>query len=327
MKIIKSFNDISFGDHVYLDGINSYCHVVDIEFPFISLKFCNEPTTIKLDFHCAILHKVDKPVFSVGADGKIFQPKPNKTLEAVGNTVAKTTPYEKPFSTLKPNLPTIKKQPDAYKNTFSMLKLNLPTIKKQSNAVVVMGCGKSAKNVIKKHKTWLDKRITIGVNSIGKSYIPDYYCLCDAKAYELYHQYTTKSVLLVGQHIPNIQEDNKIYYDIKDKEGFSPNKIYHGRTIGIIALNIAIAMQPKKIFLVGFDGYDLNNGINHCDERETTHAGWVNPNNVVYACLTKIASYLHHQGVFFRHANNKKTIYDCVKQYTIKKAYKRRGKK
>lgn len=101
-------------------------------------------------------------------------------------------------------------------------------------------------------------KISLGCNGIGFLYIPDYYLIFDQFAYNKYgHLYeASKSKKILGSWINSDIYDYKLWYDLKDSFGFSKSKIFHSKSVGFIALNIAYIMGARKIYLIGIDGYN-----------------------------------------------------------------------
>lgn len=71
-------------------------------------------------------------------------------------------------------------------------------------------------------------------------------------------------------------------YDEKNKDRYSREQIAHGRAVGIVALQLALSLNPSELYLCGFDGYPLNwrtkhelaSGMLHAEIEQFGRAQW-----------------------------------------------------
>jgi hypothetical protein len=184
-------------------------------------------------------------------------------------------------------------------------------IKAVSDEIVILGSGPTVIDFVEHNKQFIDDRITIGGNSISELYPPDCYVCCDRHAWGLYgEQLHEKSPYkFFGFDIKNYLPRKKLvefnhredafwlYYSNSNCVGYDPNVIYHGRTVGVIAINIAMWMNPKKIYIAGMDGYstapDRHNYFN--GKERPPHKN--NPNDTVSRTLRCIKKYADMNGV------------------------------
>lgn len=118
------------------------------------------------------------------------------------------------------------------------------------------------------------KRIlTFGTNSIGDKYTPTYYVVTDRRAWlwyramvyraqkagsipVLFHKLTKKK----GRIIPiNYMAGASATFGVPTMGG----PIYHGRTVGIVALHLAYQMGCNPIYMLGIDGFGQPEGNTH----------------------------------------------------------------
>jgi len=119
--------------------------------------------------------------------------------------------------------------------------------------------------------------VTFGGNAIGKVFFPDYYVVTDKRAWVWYSDIVIKSLrrrprskLIVSDMVLASIDDEENGGPIPDKasvlnytrEGMLMHgdfevggPIFHGRTVGIVMLNLAFQMGFKKVYMIGIDGY------------------------------------------------------------------------
>lgn len=120
------------------------------------------------------------------------------------------------------------------------------------------------------------KATTFGSNAIGKKFRPTYYFIGDFIAWKENQKHVWPTVnkgstLIVSYDVRrkfphHAKRAIVLTYSPRDTYG-TPTKggpIYHGRTSGIVMLNIAYQMGFSYIFLLGIDGYSVD-GKSHFD--------------------------------------------------------------
>jgi len=138
---------------------------------------------------------------------------------------------------------------------------------------VVLGNGPSI-NDHKLTSEFFKNAITFGTNAIGLRIFPTYYLITDKRAWDWYRPMVIKSVgkgshLVLGASQLRRIRGHKLPAPPKDFFVISYNPdnvigepvlggpIYHGRTAGIIALNLAFQMGCNPVYMLGIDGFAI----------------------------------------------------------------------
>lgn len=122
---------------------------------------------------------------------------------------------------------------------------------------IILGTGNSINSF---SFDFCEDKISIGCNGIGLLYDPNYYAIFDPFAFNTFKDVFIKSnsKKILATWIDFEECDYKLDYLDSDVVGLSKNKIYSGRTVGYIAMNIAYIMGARRIYLIGIDGYKQN---------------------------------------------------------------------
>jgi len=136
--------------------------------------------------------------------------------------------------------------------------------------VIVLGNGPSIKDY-DMSDPFFHNSITIGTNATGLVMTPSFYLLIDYHAWRIFHKTIRAcvgrgSVLLVCKKLVKKIEDSDLpklpsRYTTFDYSGGRVGQpemdgpIYHGRTAGVSALNLAFQMGFNPIYMLGIDGY------------------------------------------------------------------------
>lgn len=57
------------------------------------------------------------------------------------------------------------------------------------------------------------------------------------------------------QEVYGVKASESFEYDEANKDRYSRQTIAHGRSVGIVALQLALRLNPSELFMLGFDGY------------------------------------------------------------------------
>lgn len=141
---------------------------------------------------------------------------------------------------------------------------------------VVLGNGPSISDYDLKH-IFFRKHITIGTNTIGKVFDPSYYLICDKRAWEWNRKWMERSkkrsgsVMVLRYTLKGIPHDaHRIRYNADNVFGLPEmgGEIYHGRTAGIVALNLAFQMGFSRVYMLGIDGFGCGGSTHFHNEHE-----------------------------------------------------------
>lgn len=115
--------------------------------------------------------------------------------------------------------------------------------------------------------------VMFGGNAVGRLITPHWYFITDPRGWEWYREYALKCVrgegpipyrcsrLVVsravsGKHRVGVPKIVLTYTSQQYLGEFSPGcPVWHGRTVGMVMLNIAYQMGFSRIFMIGIDGY------------------------------------------------------------------------
>lgn len=133
--------------------------------------------------------------------------------------------------------------------------------KHKGQVVIILGNGPSIGDY-DLHDPFFTENITIGSNAIGKVFQPTYYVISDPGAYRVFGKlmFNNHSIPLVGCHISmhSVRSYHRFYYKTSDFYGpLTRGRLYHGRTSGVLMINIAYQMGFTHFFLLGIDGYGI----------------------------------------------------------------------
>lgn len=183
--------------------------------------------------------------------------------------------------------------------------------KHAGQVAIILGTGPSLKDY-DLDDPFFTENVTFGSNAIGKVFAPTYYVVTDPRSQEVWARYIRKidnkktSVFLLSSYVWNQYHGLKsprhlIYYRGRDRIGPPNNqKIYNGRTTGIVMLHIAYMMGFKYIFLLGIDGYHAGPGSSHFydDHKEGRGRSDKRSDWVVQTCLVQARKKLFGEGKF-----------------------------
>lgn len=160
----------------------------------------------------------------------------------------------------------------------------------------VIGCTGSSLERVDLRELCKDK-IVIGVNGFIRFWPSDYAVMIDPNAWKDWGRMTMRnpsvtpllSELIDHRHPYHVLPYNpSTDYD----EGFSDDTIYHGREVGIVAVNIAIKMGARRIYIAGMDGIQagVQKYAHDSQVPDADHSIHVTP------CLVAIRRELEKQG-------------------------------
>jgi uncharacterized Rossmann fold enzyme len=133
--------------------------------------------------------------------------------------------------------------------------------------IVVLGNGPSLYDSNLAHPIFTNN-ICITTNAVVKRIHGKYHVMCDPVAVKYFGEHAAfaqrkSGTQLIGSNHSRtvflkkrIKPDHLVHYAINARVGPpSPGRIFHGRTVGIIALHLAYHMGAKAVLLLGIDGY------------------------------------------------------------------------
>jgi len=119
---------------------------------------------------------------------------------------------------------------------------------------IVLGCGPSIRLFDLEQMRGL---VTVGCNSIGKVFCPDYYAIFDPLAHREFQDDWRRcsSVKILPPWIDG-DRDFTVGYEREDRLGFCKDRLHHALSCGFLCLNLAWILGCRTIYLIGIDGYD-----------------------------------------------------------------------
>lgn len=154
-------------------------------------------------------------------------------------------------------------------------------------------------------------KVTIGTNAIGRVFTPDYYVITDPQAWSRWGDVALScqaqgSTLVLSKavfdkvHFPPGREHSTIVLDYSHDnivgEPVKGGPLYHGRTVGVVALNLAYQMGFRRVEMLGIDGYGVQGDKHFHTEHEDGAHKADERDQVVQANLLRLQAAFYKQG-------------------------------
>ena len=152
----------------------------------------------------------------------------------------------------------------------------------KNKQLIILGAGVSIQNGINKN-LWrkIQNKFVIGLNYSFNYFDSTFHMYVDNQFYIKQHKQISKLPLIVGTYFDNLKiHKNTITLPTSNKYDSTLIKgVYKQSLCGIFALSIAIYLQPKEIYLLGFDAGSVTDNIikkrieTHFYQKDIVHRG------------------------------------------------------